>query len=135
MNKDSERSLQNFAKALGKLESFLRETVSSERDRAGVIQAFEFSFELAWKTVQKLSESHSKQVGSPKQAFQIAFQLGWIAEGEHGKWLQMVADRNLTSHTYDETLADEILGRIRGAHLSAMKQLHAAMSREHGSLI
>jgi nucleotidyltransferase substrate binding protein (TIGR01987 family) len=130
MNADQAHSLENFARALAKLEKFLSTPIVDERDKAGIIQAFEYTFELGWKSVQKLAREHSKTIGSPKQAFQAAFELGWIAEDSHSKWIKMVDDRNLTTHTYRETLADEILARIAASHLAELKGLLQALRAE-----
>lgn len=129
MNQDSKRTLENFTKALQKLELFLATPIQDERDKAGIIQAFEFSFELAWKTIQKMVVEHSKTVGSPKQAFQAAFDLGWILEADQSKWIEMVDDRNMTSHTYKESLADEIVRRIQSHHLTQLKKLLAVLQQ------
>ncbi len=123
MNQDVDRALANFASALQMLEKFLATPVTEDRDKAGIIQAFEYSFELCWKAIQKSVVAHNKQVGSPKQAFQAAFELGWILESDHALWLRMTEDRNLTSHTYRAELADEVLGRIRQAHLQCLKAM------------
>ena len=127
MNADKLRTLENYKKALGKLDLFLTTPIVDERDKAGIIQAFEYTFELCWKTIQKMVVEHNKMVGSPKQAFQAAFELGWIRESSQSGWIQMAEDRNLTSHTYKETLADEILERIRSKHLNNFKNLLHAL--------
>lgn len=114
-------ALKNFQDALNKLEEFLSEPIVNDRDKAGIIQAFEYSFETCWKYIQKAAESHSKLVGSPKQAFKAAFELGWIKESEQSDWLQMQGDRNLTSHTYRKDIAEEVLGRIIKQHFKLLK--------------
>ena len=123
MNQDSERALNQFRNAIAKLNEFLRTPVTEDRDKAGIIQGFEFCFELCWKCIQKKVVAHNKQVGSPKQAMQAAFELGWIRESDQKSWLTMVDDRNLTSHTYKESLADEVLTRIRNQHLATLEAM------------
>lgn len=123
-------SLVNFQSALKQLESFTSMPINNDRDRAGIIQAFEFTFETAWKTVQKAVEKQGLPAGSPKLAFKAAFQVGWIKENEQEEWVLMLEDRNLTSHTYKEDLAKEILGRIQKKHLSSLKSLFTRM--HHG---
>lgn len=123
MNPDKVRMLENFEKAIGKLELFLALPITEERDKAGIIQAFEYSFELCWKTIQKMVIEHNKTVGSPKQAFQAAFELSWIRESNQDAWIKMSEDRNLTSHTYKETLADEVLGRIKSVHVRELRKM------------
>jgi nucleotidyltransferase substrate binding protein (TIGR01987 family) len=123
MNENSLRSLENFEKAVNKLEEFLRAPITEDRDKAGIIQAFEFSFELSWKTIQKMTAVHGKTVGSAKQAFRAAFELGWIKESEHEQYIMMIDDRNLTSHTYKEDLANQILVKIQTQHFKVLKNL------------
>ncbi|MCB0390725.1 MAG: nucleotidyltransferase substrate binding protein [Bdellovibrionales bacterium] len=89
-------AFKNFQSALNKLEEFLSTPLVDDRDKAGVMHAFKYSFETCWNYIQKAVESHSKQVGSPKQAFKAAFELGWIKESEQEAWLKMIEDRNLT---------------------------------------
>lgn len=123
MDEGKKRAVSNFSSALTKLEEFLATPITEERDKAGIIQAFEFSFELCWKCIQKIVIDHNKSVGSPKQAFQAAFELGWIKEDEQKDWLDMVNDRNLTSHTYKQAIADQVLNRIRERHLRSLKAM------------
>jgi nucleotidyltransferase substrate binding protein (TIGR01987 family) len=133
MNADKTRALENFGRALGKLELFLATPIVDERDKAGIIQAFEYCFELCWKSIQKMVVEHNKTVGSPKQAFQAAFELGWIREREQGFWVEMANDRNLTSHTYKETLAEEVLGRIQAAHVLHLRGLLETLKKAIGA--
>jgi nucleotidyltransferase substrate binding protein (TIGR01987 family) len=106
-------ALENAAQAYQMLESFLATPAVSDRDKAGVIQAFEFTFELFWKAYQKVAAVEGFSVESPRQALQTAFRLGLIAADEQAAWLQMLSDRNRTAHTYRREVADEVFGRIR----------------------
>lgn len=130
MNADSPRTLANFIKALGKLHSFLVAPIADERDKAGIIQAFEYTFELAWKTIQKMTVVHGKQVGSARQAFQAAFELGWLEESSMGLWTSMIEDRNLTSHTYREEIADQVLARVKSQHVVTLDELCKVLSAQ-----
>ncbi len=108
-----EMALSNLAKAFASLESFLDEEVKSDRDRAGVIQAFEYTFELCWKFLQKMAWAEGLQAASPRQALKAAFQLGLITSEDEEHWLGMLGDRNNTVHTYRAEIAQEIFLRIR----------------------
>ncbi len=121
MKTENRQNLETFENAIKQLEKYLSIPIEDDRDKAGIIQAFEFSCELCWKTIQKLAGPHQISVGSPKQAFQAAFKLGWIAEEEQDRWLKLLNDRNLTSHTYQAALADLILVRIRDEHLNLLQ--------------
>src|SRR5688500_14497003 len=120
------RSVQNFEHALASLEEFLAEPVRTNRDRAGIIQAFKFTYELAWKTFQRIAQAEGLQVATPRQAFASALQAGLIPPEEDALWIRMMQDRNLTSHTYHEQLATEIVQRIRTSYFAT---LQAAVAR------
>ncbi len=125
MLKKSERigaSLENLNKAFGQFSSFLKDPVLSERDKAGVIQAFEFTVELFWKTFQRIAEENGLSPGGPKQSLMAAFQLKLIPSQEEQLWLTMLKDRNLTSHIYHQELSDEILGRVQKDYFPAFQR-------------
>lgn len=109
------QSIENCQRALAKLKEFLdiAKTNDAEYMHAAVIQAFEYNFELFWKAYQKIANREGEKIGSPKQAFAFAFQSGLIKNEE--VWLNILNDRNLTTHTYHRELADQIYTRI--AHL------------------
>jgi nucleotidyltransferase substrate binding protein (TIGR01987 family) len=119
-------TLRNFKLAFASLEQFLTEPIRSNRDKAGVIQAFEFTYELAWKTFQKIAQEEGLRVATPRQAFSSALQAGYIPPEEEERWIDMMRDRNLTSHTYHESLATEIVERIRSIYFPVFR---ATMSR------
>lgn len=121
--------LANFLAALNQLEKFTSMPVTNDRDKAGIIQAFEFTFELAWKTVQKAVEKQGLPAGSPKLAFKAAFQVGWIRENEQEHWVKILEDRNLTSHTYKEELANEIFKRIQLQHVLTLRTLYTRIEK------
>ncbi len=83
---------------------------------------FEFTFELAWKTVMRLARREGVECVSPRQAWRAALQLGWIDDDV--LWLDMLDDRNRTSHTYNEQTAEAIFNRLASYHnaLQALAQ-------------
>lgn len=82
----------------------------SEKDTS--IKRFEYTFELFWKTLKKILESEGFiDLNSPKAILSQAFMSHLIINEDI--WLDMLADRNLSSHTYNEDLADAIFSRIR----------------------
>jgi nucleotidyltransferase substrate binding protein (TIGR01987 family) len=115
------RSLQNLRLAVASLEEFLAEPIRTNRDKAGIIQAFEFTYELAWKTFQKIAQDEGLSVATPRQAFSSALQAGLILPEDEAVWIGMMQDRNLTSHTYHESLATAIVDRIRQPYFPLMK--------------
>lgn len=101
--------LESFQEAIARLKEALAEPETS-LTRDASIQRFEFTVELAWKSIQKFLASEQIVCQSPKTCFQEAFQFGLIEDDE--KWIAMMDDRNLTVHTYNEELAKEIYARL-----------------------
>jgi nucleotidyltransferase substrate binding protein (TIGR01987 family) len=95
--------------ALGRLTDALSQP-KSEWTRDAAIQRFEFTFELAWKAAMHFAVQQGLECVSPRQALQAAHRLGWIRDEEI--WLDMLEDRNRTSHTYNEATAEEIFSRL-----------------------
>lgn len=94
------------------------EPTTIERDAA--IQRFEYSFEAVWKAAQQfLREHEGLDAGSPKGTVRACLQVGAISEADARIALQMVDDRNLTVHTYNEPLAQKIFSRL-AAHAGTM---------------
>jgi nucleotidyltransferase substrate binding protein (TIGR01987 family) len=122
--------LINFRKTLGELKAFVATPIETNRDRAGVIQAFEFTFEQAWKSVQKIASDSGVQIGSPKAAFTFAMQNKMLTVADEPLWLQLLKDRNQTTHTYQEDLAREVLGRITKNYIRLFEGLLTALERE-----
>jgi nucleotidyltransferase substrate binding protein (TIGR01987 family) len=81
--------------------------------RDAVIQRFEFTFELVWKTLHLYLEHQGHECGGPRQTLKKSFAEGIIeTDTESDVWLRMLEDRNLTTHAYDEALATRIYQNI-----------------------
>lgn len=110
-----ERLKEKFAeykKAVTKLKEALEEDISNPLLYDGVMQRFEFTYELAWKLMKLYLESEGIiNINSPRLAFKEAFVLGIITEGE--TWIDMINARNLTVHTYNEGMAKEIYDKVK----------------------
>jgi nucleotidyltransferase substrate binding protein (TIGR01987 family) len=90
--------------------------------RDASIQRFEYSFDATWKVAKHyLKEIEGLDENSPKGVIRACFQLGLLNQAQTQQALMMTDDRNLTSHTYQETLAIEIYSRIQ-AHQQLMKE-------------
>lgn len=114
-------AVAEWASALDRLDEALALPADAPLLIDGTMQRFEFCFELAWKSLKlMLSEQEGIAIASPRQALEQAFALGWILREE--PWLQMLQDRNLSSHTYREGLAREIHARIP-LHARSMRML------------
>ena len=97
--------------------------IESDRDRAGIIQAFEYTYELAWKTIKRLAEVKGLSCPTPLDAFRAAATMGLIGANDHSAWLAMKESRNKTSHTYQEELAQELLQQIQSEHIGQFVDL------------
>ncbi|MCX6131321.1 MAG: HI0074 family nucleotidyltransferase substrate-binding subunit [Proteobacteria bacterium] len=105
-------SLENLEKALGQLQIFIGESSGRKIEKAGIIQAFEFSFETFWNFFQKLAAYNGLSAPMPRLAIGAAFQLGIIQNEE--LWINLMKDRNRTSHSYNENIANAIHDAIVG---------------------
>lgn len=83
--------------------------------RDAAIQRFEYTFEAAWKAAQAvLLERFGVELASPKPVIRSSFENGLLSEEEARAALAMVDHRNMTAHTYNEALADEIFAALPG---------------------
>lgn len=93
--------------------------------RDGSIQRFEYSFESVWKLLKTYLDQYEGIIcNSPKSCFRQALQVGLLSVKEAETCLAMTDDRNLTAHTYIETIADQIYRRLP-SHLTVMNRLFA----------
>lgn len=120
-----QQRFQNYEKAYTVLEEALGRTQVSPDDRllqAGCLQSFEFTVELAWKTLKDFLEEKTVVAASPTEVIRHAFQQGYITDGE--LWLEILKARNLTSHAYNEKIAAEILANIRSRYFALLQSLY-----------
>ena len=121
-NKIIEERYGNYKNALERLkEAMLEEPTAIIID--GTIQRYEFTFELAWKIMKDYLEYNGFVDGlsSPRNIIQLAFQNKIIKNGDI--WIQMMLDRNLLSHLYDEEKSREIYNNIKNSYLVQFEQL------------
>lgn len=117
--------LDDYAQAVARLREVLAVPAADDLDRAGCIQYFEFSFELAWKTVKVVGESQGLSgLVSPRACLSQAFTAGWIQCEE--LWLEMLDARNRMSHTYKYQDALVVYKRL-AAFLPEMEKLLVAL--------
>ena len=109
---DSKR-FQGAARALARLHEAVSKDNLSEIERDGLIQRFEFCFEIMWKCGKDyLYDREGLDVASPKKVIRCLREVGIFTDTEAEQALEMVNDRNLTAHTYDEEMAKELAERI-----------------------
>lgn len=103
--------LNNFEKALGQLKKFTDKADLNELEQQGLIQAFEFTHELAWNVMKDYFEYQGDTtITGSRDATRTAFQMGLIQNGEG--WMEMIKSRNQSTHTYNEATALEIVQKI-----------------------
>ena len=113
---------QNFEKAFRLLEQTISIDSPSDAERAGLIQFFEMTFELAWKLLKDYQEEVGFIIKSPREAIKQAFQTGLIEDGH--TWMDALKDRNLTVYIYEEKIAIEVENKIRASYFSILAQLY-----------
>lgn len=128
---DFKTKAENYKKAVHRLEESINEYngTRSTSVRDGAIQRFEFCIELAWKTTREylLAQGFS-DINSPKSVMREAYAYNIIDDEQ--LWVKALNDRNLTSHVYDETTADEIFTRICNLYIVGLKKLAKFFSEE-----
>lgn len=121
--------IQMARRALAMLQELtpIASPTSVERDAA--IQRFEYSTEACWKAAQSaLSVQFGLELASPKSVIRASVQNGLLTEAAARLAMDLVDDRNLTSHTYNEALAQAIWSRLP-THLSVLQQWMMALER------
>ena len=125
MNEDIrwKQRFSNYQKALRQLQKFIDKGDLSELEEQGLIKSFEYTYELAWNTLKDFLEfqGHSDIFGS-RDAIRKAFQLGIIEDGE--VWMDMIKNRNRTSHTYNEDTAREISKTVISVYYNAFRKMN-----------
>lgn len=123
---------QNFEKALEKLNAAVieiqKDDYKNEILQAGLIQIFEFTFELAWKTLKDYLENEGFDVPTPKKTLRQAYQSGIIEDG--ALWIRALDDRNKTSHLYNELIAKEVAVDIVEKYFPIIEKLFKKLKNE-----
>lgn len=120
---------QNLRKASSQLQKGLKIPRPGDIERQGIIKSFEFTFELAWKTLKDFLEERGVEAPFPRDVIKKAFHHGILSDG--GVWLDMLENRNLLAHTYDEQTAAEALRLIRSRYGPAIGDLVLFLKKEH----
>lgn len=107
---------RDYENALKKLKESTELVMENDIIIDGVIQRFEFTFELSWKLMKTFLEYEGiEELNSPRVTLKYAYKRGLIEDGD--EWINMMIDRNRTSHIYDEKTAKEIYVRIKTHHI------------------
>jgi nucleotidyltransferase substrate binding protein (TIGR01987 family) len=118
----------NYSKALGQLRKFIERGELNELEKQGLIQAFEYTYELAWNTIKDYFEDQGEtNINGSRDAFRLAFRRGLLQDGE--TWMDMIKSRALTTHTYNEKVAEEIAGDITTRYYPQFVALQTTMRK------
>lgn len=134
MEKDDirwEQRLVNYKKALGQLNEAVQlsaERNLSDLEQQGLIQAFEFTHELAWNVMRDYFKyQENTQITGSRDATREAFKNELISDGEG--WMEMIKSRNNTSHTYNKETAEEITHLICHSYADLFNEFMEKMNK------
>jgi nucleotidyltransferase substrate binding protein (TIGR01987 family) len=112
--------LQNLNKAYTRLEKACDQLEYNELEVAGLVQTFEFTFELCWKTLKDKLLFEGYEVNSPREVIKKAFEMTLI-ENVHD-WLEALESRNLFNHTYEDEIAQQAIDLIQNKYEPMLKE-------------
>ena len=125
-----EERKEDLKNALNKLKEGLSISNLDDLHIDGILQRFEFTFELAWKTVKDYLEyqGFTEKTGSPREIIQLGFAQGIIEDGE--SWIKMMLARNSLSHLYDEETSRQIYEAIKSEYIILLDKLLQKLEEE-----
>lgn len=114
---------QNFEKAYLQLKVPVMEVEHlSDLEKEGLVQRFEYTFELAWKTLKDYLQEQAVDVRFPREVIKESFYYGLIDDGE--LWMDMLAKRNMMAHTYEEAAFRQAVSDIASSFYPAIASLY-----------
>ncbi len=130
MNKDKLKyKASNFEKAFNQLGRFCHKESLNEFELQGLIQCFEYTFELAWNTLKVyLAIEYFEDIKTPRDIIKKGFEINIIDDG--ALWLDALQKRNLMSHTYDEKLALEMEALIKNKYYAMIEAFCLKIKKE-----
>lgn len=126
-----QQRFNNYKKALTQLHSAV--LIAQQRElnpleMQGIIQAFEFTHELAWNVLRDfLREKGNSNIMGSKDATREAFKVELINDGE--QWMEMIRSRNLSSHTYNESTATKLVADILSSFYPLLNELKDVLEK------
>ena len=116
----------NYLKALQQLGKFIQKGEINELEQQGLVQVFEYTHESAWNVLRDylIDQGHQNIHGS-RDATREAFKLELLQDGD--SWMDMIRDRNRSSHTYNQETADSITNNIRNRFFGLFVKLQQTM--------
>ncbi len=128
MNKEIRwrQRFENFDKAFKRLDSAISSFQSlSVLEKEGMVQRFEYTFELAWKTLKDYLEAEEVDARFPRDVIKAAFHYGVIEDGE--AWMDMLEKRNHLAHTCNEEHFNFAVNKIKDEYFAALAQVHGLL--------
>lgn len=117
-----QQRFNNFEKGYFLLKEALEKDSLSDLEKEGTIQRFEYTFELAWKTLKDYMAGEGVVVNFPTEVIKEGFKFEVIKEGE--KWIKMLKARNTTVHEYNQDKFNEIFDDISHQYIKALDELY-----------
>lgn len=111
----------NLGKAFALLEEACLAESLNRLEEEGLVQRFEFTWELSWNTLKDYLESKGIAVQFPRDTIKESFATGLVRDGE--VWMDMILARNIASHRYDEKIFFALVDKIRTQYYPALKQM------------
>ena len=133
MNSQNTRWIQradSFRRAFSRLKQgvdLARQRELSDLEAQGLIQGFEYTHELAWNTLKDFLQTQDLKLYGSRDTTRAAFKDGLIENGE--AWMEMIRHRNLTTHTYNESFANEVVSALLNTYFSEFEALLAKIER------
>ena len=127
-----EQKLTSYHRALNRLAEVVNEMDKrqlNDFEADGLVQRFEFTFELAWKLIKSYAEFQGtdKEIMGSRDAVRWAFENHLISDS--ATWMEMIKRRNDTSHNYDESTAAEVVMRVKLSYFQAFVALYDEMNK------
>ena len=117
-----QQRFNNYQKALSQLSKFIQTKNLNELEEQGLIQSFEYTHELAWKTLADfIKNSGNVEIYGSKDATREAFNLGLISNV--AVWMNMIISRNMISHSYNEETTIKIISAIKNDYYQEFQKL------------
>ncbi len=131
MNEDIrwKQRFENFGKALATLQEMIADhekNLSSRAYEIAVVAAFQFTFELGWKTLK----DYMNYGGTARDTIKNAFNSELITDGQI--WIDMLDDRNILAHSYDQKKALAAVNNIKTRYINAIEQVHSLLQEKWG---
>lgn len=125
-----QQRFQNFDRAYKQFSQIATADLAklSNLEKEGYVQRFEYTFELAWKTLKDYLLDNGQDLSSPKEIIRQAFQNEIIVEGE--VWMEALKKRNLTSHTYDDVVLVKTITFLKDEFYPVLEKLHSRLAAE-----